>query len=88
MMNKLHKVQFPGAMFIDEGGLSSEGIKGSSEIVEEFRRLNFDHVVIAGGSMCTAIGLMSALSANTQLHIVPTWKGCNEQYVQSLLSTY
>jgi len=80
--------QFPGAMFIDEGGLSSEGIKGSAEIVEEFRHLNFDHVVIAGGSMCTAIGLMSALSADTWLHIVPAWKGCNEQYVDSILSKY
>lgn len=80
--------QFPGAMFIDEGGLSAEGFKGSAEIVDEFRLLNFDHVVIAGGSMCTAVGLMSALPENTQLHIVPAWKGCNEQYVQSILSKY
>ena len=80
--------QFPGAMFIDEGGLSVEGIKGSAEIVEEFRQLNFDHVAIAGGSMCTSIGLMSALPANTQFHIVPAWKGCNDDYIKKLLVEY
>ncbi|HEX5113177.1 MAG TPA: pyridoxal-phosphate dependent enzyme, partial [Saprospiraceae bacterium] len=80
--------QFPGAMFIDEGGLSVEGIRGSAEIVEEFRDLNFDHVVIAGGSMCTALGIIKALPEETQLHIVPAWKGCNNEYVQELLVEY
>ena len=80
--------QFPGAMFIEEGGLSAEGIRGSAQIAEEFRHLKFDHVVIAGGSMCTALGIIKALPKETQLHIVPAWKGCNNDYLQKLLVEY
>lgn len=80
--------QYPDAMFIDEGGLSAEGIKGASEIADEIRAFHFNHVIIAGGSMCTSIGLMSAFPEHTHLHIVSAWKGCTEYYVDSILSKY
>jgi len=81
-------LHFPAAFFIDEGGLSAEGIRGSAEIAREFQGLGYNHIVIAGGSMCTTCGLMASLPAETTLHVVPAWKGCDRDYIQSILSNY
>ncbi len=80
--------RYPEAVFIDEGGLSPEGIRGSAEIASEIDSAKFNHVVIAGGSMCTAVGLISALPTDTMLHIVPAWKGCSKEYVENILANY
>ncbi len=79
---------FPDALFIEEGGLSMEGIKGSAEIMNEIPEQGIYHLAIAAGSMCTACGILDAMPSNYFLHIVPAWKGCDRQYVQSLLSRY
>jgi 1-aminocyclopropane-1-carboxylate deaminase len=80
--------RFPDAYFIAEGGLSPEGIAGAAEITDEIQNAEFNHIVIAGGSMCTACGLINSLPAESTLHIVPAWKGCERSYIESILSEY
>jgi len=82
------KERYPDAFFIAEGGLSQEGIAGSAEIADEIQGAGFNHIVIAGGSMCTACGLIKSLPKEINLHIVPAWKGCERSYIESILSEY
>ena len=78
--------KFPNAFFIQEGGLSPDGIIGAAEISSEIQPSRFNHIVIAGGSMCTTCGLIKSLPEGTHLHIVPAWKGCSTDYIQTILS--
>lgn len=80
--------QFPDSCFIPEGGLHVKGIKGAQEISLLVMPDKANQIILAGGSMCTAVGLLSSLSENTTLHIVPAWKGCTDSYVQQLLSKH
>ncbi len=79
---------FPEAMFIPEGGLSELGIMGSAEIVSEIASIKPSHVLLAGGTMSTACGIMSALPASARLIIVPAWKGCTNQYLEQIIAKY
>ena len=36
--------------------------------------------------MCTACGLIKSLPEGSHLHIVPAWKGCSPDYIQTILS--
>jgi 1-aminocyclopropane-1-carboxylate deaminase len=78
--------RFPNAFFIPEGGLSPDGLKGAAEISDEIQSSAFKHIVISGGSMCTACGLIKSLPEESHLHIVPAWKGCSTDYIQTILS--
>lgn len=80
--------KFPGAFFIPEGGLSKYGLHGAGEIAVEIIPLDIEHIVIAGGSMCTACGLLANLPKNIRLHIVPAWKGCTNNYMEDILAKY
>jgi 1-aminocyclopropane-1-carboxylate deaminase/D-cysteine desulfhydrase-like pyridoxal-dependent ACC family enzyme len=79
---------FSGAMFIPEGGLSVHGIRGASEIVQSCIPHAPTHVIISGGTMGTACGLLMAMPSSIKVIIVPAWKGCTEEYVSGILNEY
>ena len=79
---------YPGAMFIPEGGLSDTGIRGSAEILVNAVVTNLTHIIVAGGSMATACGIVSSAPAGVKVIIVPAWKGCTDLYFQEILSQY
>jgi 1-aminocyclopropane-1-carboxylate deaminase len=76
---------FPGAMFIPEGGLSVSGIEGAREIADECILHSPKHVVIAGGTLGTATGILASMPEYVNVIIVPAWKGCTKEYLQQLL---
>ena len=80
--------RFPGCFFIPEGGESQHAIEGAGEIIKSFHEDQFQHVVISAGTMTTAVGLLRSASANQHIHIVPAWKGCTVEYVNSILLKY
>jgi 1-aminocyclopropane-1-carboxylate deaminase len=82
------RAQFQDSLFIPEGGFHVNGIKGAKEISLHVMPEKANQIILAGGSICTAVGLLSSLSENTTLHIVPAWKGCMDSYVQQLLYTH
>ena len=79
---------FPGAMFIPEGGLSSSGIRGTSEILTQCAESKLSHIIVSGGSMATACGIISSAPADVKVIIVPAWKGCSESYFDEILQQY
>jgi len=79
---------FPGAMFIPEGGLSSDGIRGASEITQSFLPYAPTHVIISGGTMGTACGLLASMPESINVIIVPAWKGCTQDYITGILQDY
>lgn len=82
------KGQFADAYFIPEGGLSIAGIKGTSEIIQTMEQARPTHLVLAGGTMGTAIGILSAAPANVKVVIVPAWKGCTSDYIEDLIARF
>lgn len=79
---------FPGSLFIPEGGLSKEGIKGAKEIVAECLPLEPSHIILAGGSMGTSCGIVAKAPAHVKVIIVPAWKGCTDSYFCEILDKY
>ncbi|MDZ4749792.1 MAG: pyridoxal-phosphate dependent enzyme [Saprospiraceae bacterium] len=79
---------FPGALFIPEGGLSEAGISGAAEIVVECLPPEPSHIILAGGSMGMACGLVKATPAGVKVIIVPAWKGCTDSYFCEILTRY
>lgn len=80
--------QDKNAYFIDEGGASTEAVKGCAEIVDELRE-NYDHIFVAAGTGTTAAGLLKAIqnkSLNTQLHVIPVLKG--GEFIRDEISKY
>ncbi len=64
------------AFFIDEGGASTEGAKGCSELVDELPEI-YDHIFCASGTGTTAAGIINGLTAHnlpTEFHAVPVFK--------------
>ncbi len=82
------KQQFPDCLFIPEGGLSKEGIKGAMEIVYDCLPHAPTHIILAGGSMGTASGILAAAPAHIKVVIVPAWKGCTDSYIYEILGKY
>lgn len=80
--------QFPEALFIPEGGLSRVGIHGSTEIVTECLPLSPSHIILAGGSMGTACGIVAGAPSHIKVIVVPAWKGCTDSYFCDLLDKY
>jgi 1-aminocyclopropane-1-carboxylate deaminase len=80
--------KYPSALFIPEGGLSDLGIQGTSEIVDECMALNPSHIILAGGSMGTACGIISSAPSTVKIVIVPCWKGCTTEYVDEILGLH
>jgi 1-aminocyclopropane-1-carboxylate deaminase len=80
--------KFPGALFIPEGGLSQEGIKGTSEISQACIQHMPTHIVLPGGTMGTACGLLATMPESVNVIIVPAWKGCTEEYISGVLHRF
>lgn len=80
--------QFPGALFIPEGGLHPDGIMGAAEIASLLPAHQPCQVILAGGSMCTALGLLTRIPGTTTLNIIPAWKGCTLDDFTKLLYSY
>src|SRR5690606_11304810 len=65
------------ALFIDEGGKSSLGIKGCAEILNELQH-QYDYIFCAGGTGTTIVGIQKGielLKLKTQAHCIPVLKG-------------
>ena len=64
------------AIFIDEGGASTEGARGCSELVDELND-TYDHFFCACGTGTTAAGIINGLNNHqfkTQFNAVPVFK--------------
>ncbi len=81
-------VRFPDACFIPEGGLNQEGLMGTAEIMDEITPYRPTHIVVAGGTMGTACGLIASAPPGTQVIVVPAWKGCTPDYVEDVLDRF
>lgn len=79
------------AYFIDEGGASSEAVKGCSELVKELP-VTYDHIFCACGTGTTAAGIITGLQqqqAQSTFHAVPVFKngGFMQQEIDAYLDT-
>jgi len=79
---------YPGALFLPEGGMNERSIRGAGEIMNECLEHHPNHVIIAGGTMSTACGMLASAPGTMKMIIVPAWKGCTNQYVENILTTY
>lgn len=79
---------FPASLFIPEGGLSDLGIHGTSEILNECQDQHPTHIILSGGSMGTACGIISSAPADVKVIIIPAWKGCTDSYFLDILRQY
>lgn len=79
---------FPASVFIPEGGLSHLGIHGTSEILNECQDQHPTHIILSGGSMGTACGIISSAPADVKVIIIPAWKGCTDLYFLDILRQY
>jgi 1-aminocyclopropane-1-carboxylate deaminase len=64
------------AFFIDEGGASTQGARGVSELIDELTE-PYDHIFCACGTGTTAAGIISGITAKglqTQFNAVPVLK--------------
>lgn len=64
------------AFFIDEGGASAEGAKGSSELTDELTA-TYDHIFCACGTGTTAAGIINGIvqkALKTRFHGIPVLK--------------
>jgi 1-aminocyclopropane-1-carboxylate deaminase len=80
--------KYPGALFIPEGGLSQNGIKGTGEITSLITQKKPTHVIVSGGTMGTASGILSTAPSSMNVIIVPAWKGCTPEYVENILDQF
>jgi 1-aminocyclopropane-1-carboxylate deaminase len=66
----------PDAIFIDEGGASTEGARGCSELLDELTA-TYDHIFCACGTGTTAAGIVNGIQSRglqTQFNAVPVFK--------------
>lgn len=79
---------FPGCYFVPEGGANESGIKGSVELLKECQQDGAQHIIIAGGTMSTAAGMISAAGSVDRITIVAAWKGSSVKFISSLLQEH
>lgn len=79
---------YPGALFIPEGGADDNGIRGVADLYDEIPHESFSHLIIAGGSMSTAAGILSVASPALRVIVVPAWKGCRKEFVENVLKKF
>jgi 1-aminocyclopropane-1-carboxylate deaminase len=68
------KEDFPTFLLVPEGGANYHGLIGCQEIIQEIPFVP-DHIFIAQGTTTTSCGILTALSEQTTLHVVPALKG-------------
>jgi 1-aminocyclopropane-1-carboxylate deaminase len=72
-----HFYNDPSAYFIDEGGASTEAVRGCAELISELPA-DFDYIFCAAGTGTTAAGLLIGVQEKgigAQIHVVPVLKG-------------
>ena len=78
----------PDAFFIPEGGMNESAIHGAAEILHECLVQQPTHIIISGGTLTTACGMLASASKSLKIIIVPAWKGCSNQYVEGILQAF
>lgn len=68
------KEDYPTYLLVPEGGANYHGLIGCQEIIREIP-FECDHIFVAQGTTTTSCGILTALSENTTLHVVPVLKG-------------
>lgn len=68
------KEDFPTFLLVPEGGANYHGLIGCQEIIQEIPFVP-DHIFIAQGTTTTSCGVLTALSEQSTLHVVPALKG-------------
>jgi 1-aminocyclopropane-1-carboxylate deaminase len=68
------KEDFPTFLLVPEGGANYHGLIGCQEIIQEIPFV-CDHIFVAQGTTTTSCGILTALSEQTTLHVVPALKG-------------
>jgi 1-aminocyclopropane-1-carboxylate deaminase len=81
-------IHYPGSLFLPEGGMNDRAIDGAKEIMNECNVHHPTHIIISGGTMTTACGLLAAADEDMKIIIVPSWKGCTNEYVEKILIQY
>ncbi|MEO6130644.1 MAG: pyridoxal-phosphate dependent enzyme [Saprospiraceae bacterium] len=76
---------FPGSMFIPEGGMGKNAMDSMEELMKECLIAQPNHIIVAGGSMTTACGLIAASPEGLNIISVPAWKGCTDKYINDIL---
>ncbi len=76
------------AVFVPEGGASAWGVKGAADLTGELIASIPSHIVLAGGTLSTAAGVISSMPSGMRLVVVPAWKGCTEKRFRETLSQF
>ncbi|MGB3079074.1 MAG: hypothetical protein WBB31_08380, partial [Saprospiraceae bacterium] len=79
---------YPDSMFIAEGGLGERAINGIKELMNECIRDHPSHIIVSGGSMATACGLIASAPKEVKVIVVPAWKGCKNEFIENKLSEF
>lgn len=79
---------YPDAMFIAEGGMGERAIHGMKELMNECLENQPTHIIVSGGSMATACGLLASAPAEVKVVIVPAWKGCTNDFIDDKLMEF
>ncbi|HZV71833.1 MAG TPA: pyridoxal-phosphate dependent enzyme [Saprospiraceae bacterium] len=79
---------YPASLFIDEGGKSERALQGIHELMDECLLQHPSHIIISGGTMTTACGLIASAPEEIRIIIVPAWKGCTKQFVKDNLNEF
>lgn len=77
----------PDAFFIPEGGANDLGFRGTSEIFYELSR-DYTHLILAGGTLSTAAGIISVAGPSIRVIVVPAWRGCTSQFLDGTLKQW
>ena len=78
----------PEAIFIDEGGASTEGAQGCSELIDELTE-PYDHIFCACGTGTTAAGIINGIQRHrlsTQFHAIPVVK--NGEFIKNEIDRF
>lgn len=76
---------FPGAVFVPEGGFGPEGWRGTAEILQAVLPWRPTCLVVPVGTMGTALGILSAAPRDLAVVLVPAWRGCSPAFVEDRL---
>ncbi len=76
---------YPDSMFIPEGGLGERAIHGMKELMNECLENQPTHIIVSGGSMATACGLIASAPEEVKVVVVPAWKGCKKEFIENKL---
>ncbi|MGB4849034.1 MAG: pyridoxal-phosphate dependent enzyme [Saprospiraceae bacterium] len=79
---------YPDSMFIAEGGMGERAIHGIGELMNECLTYQPTHIIVSGGSMATACGLIASALEDVKVIVVPAWKGCKNEFIENKLMEF